>query len=152
MEFEVGFLEAVTRFAQRTVQVEALVLLGAGVAGDTHRGRQRVVMGHLGHCRAIAGHIGHGLAGRCGSLRGAARQTLLDSLEQLLQRDRLFQEGECTDARGLHGGVDGGVTAHHDHRHGELPRGRPLLEQRDAVRVGHPDVQQNQVIVARQTR
>jgi hypothetical protein len=34
---------------------------------------------------------------------------------------------------------------HHDHRHRQLAGRRPLLEQRDAVDVGHPDVEQDQV-------
>jgi hypothetical protein len=37
------------------------------------------------------------------------------------------------------------VPRHHHHRHGELPARRPLLEQRDAVGVGHPDVEQHEV-------
>ena len=43
-----------------------------------------------------------------------------------------------------HRGVDGAVPAHHDHRHRQHA-GAPFLEQRDAVDVGHPDVQQHQV-------
>jgi hypothetical protein len=35
--------------------------------------------------------------------------------------------------------------AHHDHRHRQLRGRAPLLEQRDAVDVGHPDVEQDEV-------
>jgi hypothetical protein len=37
------------------------------------------------------------------------------------------------------------VTAHHDHRHRQLAGGAPLLEQADAIDVGHPDVEQHEV-------
>ncbi|MPN11711.1 hypothetical protein SDC9_159018 [bioreactor metagenome] len=81
------------------------------------------------------------LAGR------AARQPLLHRLEQLLHRDGLFEEGQCTDARGLDGRFDGRMTAHHDDGHGELAGRGPFLEQGDAVGIRHPDVQQHQIVV-----
>ena len=37
------------------------------------------------------------------------------------------------------------MAAHHDHRHGEHGAGTPLLQQRDAVDVGHPDVEQHEI-------
>ena len=37
------------------------------------------------------------------------------------------------------------MPRHHDHGHGQLAGACPFLEQRDAVSVGHPDVQQHQV-------
>ena len=57
---------------------------------------------------------------RC-SRRGCARrrlgQRLLHGAQQLLQRDRLFEEGQGAELGGLDRGVDGAVAAHHDHRH-----------------------------------
>jgi hypothetical protein len=74
-----------------------------------------------------------------------ARQALLHGLEQLLQGDGFFQEGQRTDLGGFDGGVDGGVAAHHDDGHGQRAGGGPLLEQGHAIGVGHPDVEQHQV-------
>jgi DNA-binding response OmpR family regulator len=72
-------------------------------------------------------------------------ERLLHRRQQLLQRDRLFQEIEGAEARRLDRGVDRAVSRHHHHRHVQVPAGVPLLEQRDAVHVGHPDVQQHEV-------
>jgi hypothetical protein len=62
-----------------------------------------------------------------------------------LQRDRLFEEIHGADARGLDGGIDGGVAGHHDDRHRQQAVALPFLEQGDAVGIGHPDVEQHQV-------
>ena len=77
----------------------------------------------------------------------ATRIGALDFLEKpvALQRHRLFQEVERADAGGLDRGLDGGMARHHHHRHGELAARRPLLQQRDAVGVGHPDVEQHEI-------
>jgi hypothetical protein len=83
------------------------------------------------------GGVGRALAG--------LGQGLLHGAQQLLQRDGLFQEGAGAVLGGFDGGVDGAVAAHHDHRHLQLAAGGPFLEQRHAVDVGHPDVQQHQV-------
>src|SRR5213596_4225104 len=72
-------------------------------------------------------------------------QCTLYGREQLLQRDRFFQEIHCADACRLHGRVDGAVTRHHDHWHGELAPGGPFLQERNAVRVGHPNIEQHEV-------
>ena len=72
---------------------------------------------------------------------------LLARLQKLLHRDRLLEEVHCTEARGLHCGFNGAVARHH---HDGAPDGVvriPLLEQGDAVHVGHPDVKENQVEV-----
>jgi hypothetical protein len=37
------------------------------------------------------------------------------------------------------------VTRHHDHRHVQLAARGPFLEQRDAVGVWHPDIEQHEV-------
>jgi hypothetical protein len=42
-------------------------------------------------------------------------------------------------------GVDRAVAAHHDHRHRQLRRRTPFLEQRDAVDIRHPDVEQDEI-------
>jgi hypothetical protein len=80
---------------------------------------------------------------RCRRL-GAAQRTL-HGREQALQRHRLFQEVERADARGLDRGFDRGVARHHYHWHGELTASGPLLQQGDAIGVGHPDVEQHEV-------
>ncbi len=93
------------------------------------------------HRAMEGGERGRGL--HAGRLR--ALQPALDRGEQLLQCDRLFQVVDRADAGGLDRGVDGAVPRHHHHRHVELAVGRPLLEQGDAVGVGHPDVEQHHV-------
>ncbi|MPM34847.1 hypothetical protein SDC9_81437 [bioreactor metagenome] len=75
-----------------------------------------------------------------------ACQALLHCLEQFLHGDGLFEERECADACGFDGRVDGGVAAHHDDGHGEHAGCGPFLEQRDTVGVGHPDVEQHQIV------
>ena len=111
------------------------------------------------HRRAQAAHLVQALAQllhdpRLAQLRhreAGARQDapagerLADRREQLRQADRLLEEIEGADARGLDRGVDRAVARHHHHRHREQPRSRPLLEERDAVRVRHPDVEQDEV-------
>ncbi|MNJ73285.1 hypothetical protein D3C77_700600 [compost metagenome] len=62
-----------------------------------------------------------------------------------MQRDGFFQEIHGADARGLDRRIDGGVAAHHDHRHVEQALRAPLFQQTYAIRVGHPDVQQHQI-------
>jgi hypothetical protein len=37
------------------------------------------------------------------------------------------------------------MARHHHHRHVELAVAGPFLEQRDAIGIGHPDVEQDQV-------
>jgi hypothetical protein len=73
-----------------------------------------------------------------------ALESARDRPEQLLQADRLLEEIECADARGLDRGLDRPVARHHHHRHREQARGTPLAQQRDAVGVRHPDVEQDQ--------
>ena len=48
-------------------------------------------------------------------------------------------------AVGLDGGLDRGMTAQYDDVHGQNTCGLPLFEQGHAIRVGHPDVKQDQV-------
>ena len=78
-------------------------------------------------------------------LLAAVLQRAPDGREQLLQRDRLLEEIVGADARRLHRGVDRAVARHHHDRHRQQPRARPLLEQRDAVGVRHPDVEQHEI-------
>ena len=62
-----------------------------------------------------------------------------------MQCDRLFEEIERADARGLDRSFDRGVAGHHHDRHRQLAARGPFLEQRDAIGVGHPDVEQHEV-------
>ena len=64
--------------------------------------------------------------------------------EQLGQPDRLFQEVERADLGGVDRGLDRAVPGHHHHRHRQQSVARPLAQQRHAVGVGHPDVEQHE--------
>src|SRR6266568_1001147 len=64
--------------------------------------------------------------------------------EELLQTNRLFEEVEGADLGRLDRGLDGPVSGHHDHRHRELAARGPFTQQRDAVGIGHPDVEQDE--------
>src|ERR1035437_3419516 len=75
----------------------------------------------------------------------AARQSLLHGFEQFLQGNGLFQKSQRADFCRLYRSVDGGVATHHDHWHGQKTGGGPLLEQSDAMGIGHPDIEQHQV-------
>ena len=78
--------------------------------------------------------------GRLGFLFAAA-QGFANGGQQLLQRNRLLKKIKCTDTRRLDCGIYSAVAGHHDHRHGQQARTRPLLKQSDAVRIGHPNIQ-----------
>jgi hypothetical protein len=76
--------------------------------------------------------------------RSPAASALFNGLEQLCSVMG-FSRKACAPMRGLDGGLDGGVAAHHDDGHGQQARAAPLLEQGDAVGVRHPDVEQHQI-------
>jgi hypothetical protein len=158
---EIGALERVARLAQRQVERQLADRRG-GPADAGHRRSEEVRRwrGHRRRQRARADRQ-HRDARRAPGVRcerlvdlrrdlrrvlaAAPRQPLLDRLQQLLQRDRFLEEVERADARRLDRGVDRRVSGHHDHGHRQLAAGRPLLEQRHAVGVRHPDVEQHQV-------
>jgi hypothetical protein len=77
--------------------------------------------------------------------RAPRSSAFLHRRQQLLHADRLLQEIQRADPRRLHRGVDRGVARHHHHRHVELAVAAPFLEQRDAIGIGHPDVEQDHV-------
>ena len=65
--------------------------------------------------------------------------------QQLRQRERLLDVVERTEPRGLHRGLDGAVARHHDHGQRLSVQMLPFAQQADAVRVRHPDVEQDEV-------
>ena len=75
----------------------------------------------------------------------AGIERALHRAQQLRERQRLLDEIEGAEARRLDRGLDRAVTGHHHHRAAVGGAGRPLAQQRDAVDVGHPDVEQHQV-------
>jgi hypothetical protein len=62
-----------------------------------------------------------------------------------LQGNRLFKKIESPEARSLNRRINGAVTGHHDYRHVELPGSMPFLQQRDAIGVRHPDIEQHKI-------
>ena len=145
VELEIRFLEPSRASRSGLSRSKLCVRLRAQV---DHR-RQRSAAGHQ---RAVATVVDHRqrscwpAARRWPrAARAFARQALLDRLQQLLQRDRFFEERERADLVASTAVsmvawplimITGMVSR---------PAGRPLLEQRDAVGVGHPDVEQHQV-------
>ena len=69
----------------------------------------------------------------------------LDGWQQFGERQGLLDEIEGTEPRGLDRGLDRAVSGHHHHRAVIARVVRPLAQQRDAVGVRHPDVEQHQV-------
>jgi hypothetical protein len=77
-------------------------------------------------------------------LHGRARQRTRDRRQQLLQADRLLEEIERADLGGVDRRLDRSVPRHHHHGHRELAAGRPLAQERHAIGVRHPDVEQHE--------
>ena len=69
----------------------------------------------------------------------------LDRPQQLRQRERLLDEIESAEPRRFDRGFDRPMSGHHDHRAVVAVGRRPFPQQGDAVRIGHPYVEQNQV-------
>ena len=69
--------------------------------------------------------------------------------QQLRERDGLLDEVVRAEARRLDRGLDRAVARHHDDRAAGAAALVPLAQQRDAVGVGHPDVEQDEVRPAR---
>src|SRR4051794_14414649 len=90
VELEIAFFEGVARLAQRPVEVEALLRLRA------EQGRRQLLDGAARH-RRLDGEAAAVLAGggieRRGQPRRRLGQALLDGAQQLLQGDRLLEEG-----------------------------------------------------------
>ena len=77
----------------------------------------------------------------------------LDRAQELGERQRLLDEIERAEPRRFDRGLDRAVARHHHDRAGGAVRLRPFAQQRDAVGVRHPDVQQHEVgIVLRADR
>ena len=68
----------------------------------------------------------------------------LNSAQQFLQTNRLFQEIKRANAGRFHRRFYGCVARQHHHRHGQLPCCFPFLEQRYAIGIRHPNVEQDQ--------
>ncbi len=72
-------------------------------------------------------------------------ERMFDGAQQLGDRQRLLDEIERAEARRLDRGLDCPVPGQHDHRETQHVLLGPFAQQRDAVGVGHPDVQQHEV-------
>ena len=67
-----------------------------------------------------------------------------DRREQLRKPDRLLEEIERADLRRLDGCLDRAMTGHHHDGHRQLAGGAPFAQQRNAVGVRHPDIEQHE--------
>src|SRR5688572_12500914 len=124
---------------------------GAGLADQHHRG---VVAGDLLHLLAQLLHDA-ALADRRDQRRDQCALRLAPALaclqrpfrgaQELGDGQRLFDEVEGAEACGLDRGFHGAVPGQHDDRAAQGVLLVPLAQQRDAVHVGHPDVEQHEV-------
>src|SRR5581483_1042111 len=73
------------------------------------------------------------------------REGAIHGDEELAHRYRLLDEIIRAEPGRLDRRFDGAVSRHHHDRYLGLPARGPFLEQRDAVRSGHPDIEQHQV-------
>src|SRR5262249_55421489 len=69
----------------------------------------------------------------------------LHRTQQLCERQRLLDEIEGAEPGGLDGGFHRAVPRHHHHRAAVGGGRRPFAQQRDAIDVRHPDVEQHEV-------
>ena len=111
-----------------------------GAAGSPTRSR-RCFRSAMTGARPSVGERQRRACGCCAPLR-SARPTVASSFCSAIGFSR---KSIGADPRRLDRGVDGAVAGHHHHRHGEQAGAGPLLEQRDAVGVRHPDVEQHEV-------
>jgi hypothetical protein len=77
-------------------------------------------------------------------LPGSGLERAGNRRQEFLQADRLFQKIKRTDLGCLNRRFDGAVAGHDDHRHCQLSVRRPFAQQRHAVGIGHPDVEQDE--------
>ena len=142
--FKVHALELIARIAQRLVERDAVVLLRridlACLAAAAPPASPAAAVGASATALSAAGTVDPKVAHHSPTLESRAH-----CRQQACHCNRLLQELERAEARSFHGGVDRRVTRHHDDRHRQLPGGRPLLQQCDAIGVRHPDIEQHEV-------
>ena len=132
---------------------------GAGLADDEHRRLMRSdlldLLAQRVHRAALADRRDQRRHQRAAGLPLVTTgiERALDRAQQLGERQRLLDEIECAEPRRFDRGLDRAVARHHDDRAGRAVRLRPFAQQRDAVGVGHPDIEQHQIgIVLRAAR
>ena len=72
-------------------------------------------------------------------------ESTLDRQQQFRQRDGFFNKVIGAQAGRLDRGFNSPVPGHHDNRAGQATIFRPFAQQRNAVHILHPDVEQNKV-------
>jgi hypothetical protein len=125
----------------------------AGLADQQHRGHRAGDLLDLARaaacmccsCRPARPRPAPSSLHRGARLLAAGLERALDGAQQLGERQRLLDEIEGAEARGLDRRLDGAVARHHHDRAGPSVGLGPLAQQRDAVGVGHPDVEQHEV-------
>ncbi len=124
---------------------------GSRLAADQYRS---FVPGELLHALAQTLHqlaASHGCSQRrqqfTGRLRLLARriECPFDGAQQFCERQRLLDEIERAEPCCLHRRIDGAVPGHDDDRTVQIAVFRPFAQQRDAVGIGHPDIEQDQI-------
>ena len=75
-------------------------------------------------------------------------QGSFDRQQQFGQRQGFFQKIISAKAGRLHGGLHRTMPRHHDHGRRQTVSLHPFLEQRYAIHIGHPYIEQHQVRTA----
>ncbi len=129
------------------------LLAAAGLSRDQDPG---AVLGDALHLFAQGDHdrrLAQGL-GRRGEETTAVEPVTLESLDlkralddeqELGQRQRLLEEVVGPETGRLDGRLDRPMTRDHDHGTGHALGLRPLPEQGQAIGIGHPDIEQDQI-------
>ena len=142
---QIGLFEVVAQLFERTIEVERDV----GAGNLQHRQRFEALWGWSDDNGFLRFFLLLLVAGKR-VLALPHDQSVLHRREQLLHGNGLFEERQRAESDGFDSVFDGAVTAHHDDGAVQQSALSPFLEQGDAVRVGHPDIQQNQVVLVLQ--
>ena len=129
------------------------VFAAAGLAGEQYGslvlGDLQGLLAQLLELTAAANRFGdrldHLAQADVFTLQAVVLQSMLDGQQQLGQGERFFNVVIGTESGCLYRGLHIAVSGHDDHRLGQWLLFRPLLEQGNAVHVGHPDVEKDQI-------
>src|SRR5262249_10065564 len=143
---------AVAALAGRVERPSDQLLAGAAFAVDEH-----AAVGRRGECDLLAQRLHRyaftdhlvallelGPQPAILLLQSQVFERILHDDNDLLERERLFDEVECAELGGAHGGLNIGVARDH-HDHGRGRQGVQPFERREPVHALQPDVEQDKI-------